>query len=78
MSHFRSAFLYYDYGLTFDEEVEHIWGMNFSSSTLLYILCRYAMLANLLYLLAHLNKLGLRVSASKVQVSSSLTYMQLL
>ncbi|KAJ3846694.1 hypothetical protein EV368DRAFT_88651 [Lentinula lateritia] len=67
------AFLYYDYGLTFDEEVEHIWGMNFSSSTLLYILCRYAMLANLLYLLAHLNKLGLRVSALKVQVSSSLT-----
>ncbi|KAJ4479642.1 hypothetical protein C8J55DRAFT_606166 [Lentinula edodes] len=53
------AFLYYDYGLTLDEEVEHIWGMNFSSSTLLYILCRYAMLANLLYLLAHLNKLGL-------------------
>ncbi|KAJ3808352.1 hypothetical protein F5876DRAFT_67356 [Lentinula aff. lateritia] len=57
------AFLYYDYGLTFDEEVEHIWGMNFSSSTLLYILCRYAMLANLLYLLAHLNKLGLRLGA---------------
>ncbi|KAJ3839422.1 hypothetical protein F5878DRAFT_120257 [Lentinula raphanica] len=34
--------------------------MRFSSSTLLYILCRYAMLANLLYLLAHLDKIGLR------------------
>ncbi|KAJ4470094.1 hypothetical protein J3R30DRAFT_3538155 [Lentinula aciculospora] len=53
------ALLYYDYGTTLDEEVEYIWGMRFSSSTLLYILCHYAMLANLLYPLAHLNKLGL-------------------
>ncbi|KAF8826104.1 hypothetical protein HHX47_DHR6000741 [Lentinula edodes] len=63
------AFLYYDYGLTFDEEVEHIWGMNFSSSTLLYILCRYAMLANLLYLLAHLNKLGLREAPNTMTIT---------
>ncbi|KAJ3817355.1 hypothetical protein F5880DRAFT_77969 [Lentinula raphanica] len=54
------ALLYYDYSLTFAEEIEYIWGMRFSSSTLLYILCRYAMLANLLYLLAHLDKIGLR------------------
>ncbi|KAJ3760225.1 hypothetical protein EV360DRAFT_40256, partial [Lentinula raphanica] len=56
------ALLYYDYSLTFAEEIEYIWGMRFSSSTLLYILCRYAMLANLLYLLAHLDKIGLRLN----------------
>ncbi|KAJ3745738.1 hypothetical protein DFH05DRAFT_1489226 [Lentinula detonsa] len=53
------AVLYYDYSLTFNEEVEYIWGLKFTSSTLLYILCRYAMVANLLYLLAHLDKIGL-------------------
>ncbi|KIK61917.1 hypothetical protein GYMLUDRAFT_58542 [Collybiopsis luxurians FD-317 M1] len=58
------ALLYYDYVLTFNEEVAFMWKMKFSTSTLLYILCRYAMLANLLYFLAHVDKLGLRASAS--------------
>ncbi|KAF5384655.1 hypothetical protein D9757_007527 [Collybiopsis confluens] len=57
-----SALLYYDYALTFDEEVALIWGMKFSSSTLLYIFCRYAMVANLLYLLADMENLGMRAS----------------
>ncbi|KAJ3801737.1 hypothetical protein GGU11DRAFT_768104 [Lentinula aff. detonsa] len=60
------AVLYYDYSLTFNEEVEYIWGLKFTSSTLLYILCRYAMVANLLYLLAHLDKIGLRWVSSDV------------
>ncbi|KAJ3992495.1 hypothetical protein F5050DRAFT_1811422 [Lentinula boryana] len=60
------AVLYYDYSLTFNEEVEYIWGLKFTSSTLLYILCRYAMIANLLYLLAHLDKIGLRWVPSDV------------
>ncbi|KAE9399229.1 hypothetical protein BT96DRAFT_820860, partial [Gymnopus androsaceus JB14] len=58
------ALLYYDYALTFPEEVELIWGVKFTPSTLLYILCRYAMLANLLYALAFLDKIGLRVDAT--------------
>ncbi|KAJ3986007.1 hypothetical protein F5890DRAFT_1552685 [Lentinula detonsa] len=61
------AVLYYDYSLTFNEElVEYIWGLKFTSSTLLYILCRYAMVANLLYPLAHLDKIGLRWVSSDV------------
>ncbi|KAJ3777691.1 hypothetical protein FB446DRAFT_633579, partial [Lentinula raphanica] len=66
------ALLYYDYSLTFAEEIEYIWGMRFSSSTLLYILCRYAMLANLLYLLAHLDKIGLRWVFSRIVARNQL------
>ncbi|KAH7904440.1 hypothetical protein BJ138DRAFT_1019153, partial [Hygrophoropsis aurantiaca] len=46
------ALLYYDYCLTFPLEVKYIWGVKFKFSTALYICCRYALLANLLYLLA--------------------------
>ncbi|KAJ8503190.1 hypothetical protein ONZ45_g11078 [Pleurotus djamor] len=56
------ALLYYDYTLTFPMEVKYIWGQSFRLSTILYIFCRYALLANVLYLLAIANKLqhGLR------------------
>ncbi|CCL99648.1 uncharacterized protein FIBRA_01668 [Fibroporia radiculosa] len=46
------ALLYYDYVLTFPAEVKYIWRAKFHFATILYILCRYALLANVLYLLA--------------------------
>ncbi|KAJ7759023.1 hypothetical protein DFH07DRAFT_884449 [Mycena maculata] len=52
------AFLYYDYVLTFPKEVQYIWKQKFRLSTALYIGCRYALVANVLYLLAIADKLG--------------------
>ncbi|KAI0034815.1 hypothetical protein K488DRAFT_83655 [Vararia minispora EC-137] len=54
------ALLYYDYALTFPSEVKYIWdaGRFSKLSTLLYVLCRYALLANVLYLLAISGNLG--------------------
>jgi len=46
------ALLWYDYALTFPMEVRYMWGTKFRLSTLLYILCRYALVANILYLIA--------------------------
>lgn len=45
--------LYYDYILTFPDELRYIWreGSLMRFSTLLYICCRYALLGNLIYLL---------------------------
>ena len=51
--------LYYDYALTFRQEVKYIWrGSKPILLIVLYTLCRYALLANVLYLLAIGNKLG--------------------
>ncbi|KAJ7894851.1 hypothetical protein B0H14DRAFT_3125413 [Mycena olivaceomarginata] len=44
--------------LDLPKEVEYIWKQKFRLSTALYIGCRYALLANVLYLLAIENKLG--------------------
>ncbi|PBK86648.1 hypothetical protein ARMGADRAFT_940293, partial [Armillaria gallica] len=55
------ALLYYDYALTFPMEVKYMWGSKFKLSTVLYICCRYALIANVLYLLAIAKKLGARV-----------------
>jgi len=52
------AIVYYDYILTFPMEVKYIWGSKFHLSTLMYILCRYSLVANVLYLLAISKKLG--------------------
>ncbi|KAJ7598147.1 hypothetical protein C8J56DRAFT_912727 [Mycena floridula] len=52
------ALLYYDYALTLPLEVKYIWGQKLRLSTLLYWCCRYALIANLLFLLAIANKLG--------------------
>ncbi|KAI0788238.1 hypothetical protein C8Q74DRAFT_1366994 [Fomes fomentarius] len=53
------ALLYYDYMLTFPSELKYIWKSGiFKVSSGLYILYRYALLANVLYLLAISNKLG--------------------
>ncbi|KAM6488953.1 hypothetical protein JOM56_015589, partial [Amanita muscaria] len=56
--------LYYDYTLTFLDEVKYIWGSKLSLSTFLYIGCRYALVANVVYILAYLNIIHDRVSFS--------------
>ncbi|KAE9399231.1 hypothetical protein BT96DRAFT_820880 [Gymnopus androsaceus JB14] len=73
-----AVLLYYDWILTFPKEVKYIWGARFSLSTLFYIFCRYALLANVLYLLEISNVLGSRVShmvihrLARIDTSSSL------
>ncbi|KAI0692517.1 hypothetical protein BC835DRAFT_51900 [Cytidiella melzeri] len=54
------ALLYWDYALTFPYEIQYLWTKKSFPrlSTALYILCRYALLANVLYLLAVAGKLG--------------------
>ena len=47
-----TALLYYDYAMTLPDEIMFIWMDKFRLSTGLYILCRYAMVANVLYILA--------------------------
>ncbi|TRM56058.1 hypothetical protein BD626DRAFT_520945 [Schizophyllum amplum] len=44
--------LYYDFSLTFADERKLIWGRKLGVTTLLFVLCRYALVANVLYLLA--------------------------
>lgn len=51
------ALLYYDYALTFPREVKYIWASRLRISTICYIFCRYALVANILYLLAVAGKL---------------------
>ncbi|KAJ3995609.1 hypothetical protein F5050DRAFT_1800086 [Lentinula boryana] len=46
-----------DYALTFPMEVQYLWTTKFRLSTFLYILCRYALLANTLYLVDIAGKL---------------------
>ncbi|KAF9077970.1 hypothetical protein BDP27DRAFT_1441303 [Rhodocollybia butyracea] len=46
------ALIWYDYALTFPMEVQYLWTSKIRLSTFLYVLCRYALLANILYLLA--------------------------
>lgn len=58
------ALLYYDYSLTWTREVKYFWRKKFTLSTALYIMCRYSLVANVIYLLAISNKLkALRVSS---------------
>ncbi|KAJ7169269.1 hypothetical protein C8R43DRAFT_1085533 [Mycena crocata] len=58
ITHGITALLYYDFALTFPREVRYMWREKFRLSTALYICCRYALVANVLYLLAIANKLG--------------------
>ena len=51
------AVLWYDYTLTWTREVQYFWTKRFTFSTLLYVLCRYGMVANILYTLAIADKL---------------------
>jgi len=62
------ALLWYDYALTWNREVQYFWKKRFTLSTVLYILCRYGMVANILYTLALANKLPtMRVSVYTVK-----------
>ena len=64
-SPFRVALLYYDYMLTFLDEVEYIWSQPRKLTTVFYVLCRYALIANPLYLLS--------VSTELLEVRDSLS-----
>ena len=69
---YAAALLYYDYVLTFRSEFNYLWrGGILKVSTLLYALCRYALVANVLYLLAISNHLG---DAARVRPVSSPSY----
>ncbi|TEB22172.1 hypothetical protein FA13DRAFT_1741234 [Coprinellus micaceus] len=60
--------LYYDYMLTFLDEVEYIWSQPRKLTTLFYVFCRYALIANPLYLLSVATKF-LEVRDTFFQVS---------
>ncbi|KAJ3789787.1 hypothetical protein GGU10DRAFT_342362 [Lentinula aff. detonsa] len=44
--------IWYDWILTLPMEVKYIWGSKIRVSTIIYILCHYALLGNILYLFA--------------------------
>ncbi|KAF8069927.1 hypothetical protein FPV67DRAFT_1485467 [Lyophyllum atratum] len=67
------ALLYYDYVLTFGMEVKYIWKERFRISTILYICCRYALVANVVYLLTISNKITGKVCRAGFLVTSSLS-----
>ncbi|KAH6913665.1 hypothetical protein BKA70DRAFT_1421930 [Coprinopsis sp. MPI-PUGE-AT-0042] len=46
------AFLYYDYILTLSDEIKYVWRSRWRLSTLFYIFCRYALVANIIYYLS--------------------------
>ncbi|KAH6899346.1 hypothetical protein BKA70DRAFT_738158 [Coprinopsis sp. MPI-PUGE-AT-0042] len=46
------AFLYYDYILTLSDEIKYVWRSRWRLSTLFYIFCRYALVANVIYYLS--------------------------
>ncbi|KAF5379991.1 hypothetical protein D9615_006277 [Tricholomella constricta] len=62
--HINQALLYFDYALTFGMEVEYIWLQKFRFSTVLYIWCRYGLVANVVYLLTIANKITLSIEAN--------------
>ncbi|KAF9000993.1 hypothetical protein BDQ17DRAFT_1492782, partial [Cyathus striatus] len=51
------ALLYYDYFLTLGQEIKYIWLGKIRLSTFLYVCCRYAMVANVIFALALVEKL---------------------
>lgn len=67
-----AALLYYDFVLTLPKEIQYIWSQRFRLSTALYIGCRYALLANVLYLLAIADKLGSMVSPAALDLCSGI------
>ncbi|KAJ7304741.1 hypothetical protein DFH08DRAFT_721520, partial [Mycena albidolilacea] len=63
-----AALLYYDFVLMLPKDIQYIWNQRFRLSTALYIGCRYALLANVLYLLAIEDKLGSTVSPAALDL----------
>jgi hypothetical protein len=53
------ALIYYDYALTFADEKELIWQSRLSHVTILYVWCRYAMVANFVFLFGYLGTGGI-------------------
>ncbi|KAJ8689761.1 hypothetical protein PTI98_012628 [Pleurotus ostreatus] len=72
------ALLFYDYALTFPSEVKYIWGSKMRLSTFLYIFCRYALVANVLYLLAIANQLKQGVRPNLLSPTQLLMYPSVL
>ena len=71
-----AALLWYDYALTWTREVQYFWTKRFTLSTLLYVLCRYAMVANILYTLAIADKLPtMRVRFELLRVVNELNLL---
>ena len=71
-----AALLWYDYALTWTREVRYFWTKRFTLSTLLYILCRYGMVANILYTLAIADKLPtMRVRFDVLRVVNELNLL---
>ena len=56
------ALIYYDYALTFADEKEFIWQSKFSVVKIHYFCCRYALVANPVFLLGYLEIGGIRVT----------------
>ncbi|KAJ3801752.1 hypothetical protein GGU11DRAFT_674332 [Lentinula aff. detonsa] len=54
--------IWYDWILTLPMEVKYIWGSKIRVSTIIYILCHYALLGNILYLFAISHMLKPRAS----------------
>ncbi|KAL4256509.1 DUF6533 domain-containing protein [Pleurotus pulmonarius] len=72
------ALLFYDYALPLPLEVKYIWGSKVQLPTILYIFCRYALVGNVLYLLAIADQLkqGVRLSyPSQLPVILTLTHI---
>ncbi|KAJ3985992.1 hypothetical protein F5890DRAFT_1408279 [Lentinula detonsa] len=58
--------IWYDWILTLPMEVKYIWGSKIRVSTIIYILCHYALLGNILYLFAISHMLKPRASHNYV------------
>ncbi|KAF8156564.1 hypothetical protein B0H34DRAFT_709679 [Crassisporium funariophilum] len=67
------ALLYYDYALTWPREVKYFWNKKPTASTALYIACRYAMVANVLYTFALAEKLPTMSCDGGYQVCAALS-----
>ncbi|RXW19912.1 hypothetical protein EST38_g5940 [Candolleomyces aberdarensis] len=50
------ALIYYDYFLTLEREILYVWKRPFHLLTIMYFLCRYALVANVVYLTGLINK----------------------
>lgn len=67
------ALLYYDYFLTWAREVKYFWRKKISLSTLLYICCRYSLLANVIYIFALGRKINFMSCDSAYQLCCALS-----
>jgi len=66
------ALVYYDYTLTWTQEVKFVWRRPFRLATVLYFACRYSMIANVIFALAHEEKLPRLNCKQGYEISASL------